>query len=200
MKAVREYNLFRGKDVEFTKNDRDRMIGVCRNRAMGCPWRVYGASVSGEMAFLVKSLNPNHQCTRCYKSLIVNSRWITDRMVHKFKTQPNYQIAALYEDVKRRWNVEVSFRQLYRAKEKAKEHIECKNKQQYKWLCDYCATVRQTNRGSTILMKVKRLTLDVPPTFLWLYMSLAACKDGFRQACRHVIGVDNCFLKGRYGG
>jgi hypothetical protein len=50
-------------------------------------------------------------------------------MVHKFKTQPNYPLVALYEDVKRRWNVEVSFRQLYRAKEKAKEQIEGKNKE-----------------------------------------------------------------------
>jgi len=85
-KAMREYNLFRGKDVDFTKNDGDRVIGVCRNRAMGCPWRVYGASVTGEMTFLLKSLNPNHRCTRCCKSSIVNSRWIADRMVHKFKT------------------------------------------------------------------------------------------------------------------
>ncbi|XP_062145318.1 uncharacterized protein LOC133852563 [Alnus glutinosa] len=29
---------------------------------------------------------------------------------------------------------------------------------------------------------------------------MAACKDGFKQACRPVIGVDGCFLKGRYGG
>jgi hypothetical protein len=199
-KVVREYNLFRGKDVEFTKNDGNRVIGVCRNRAMGCPWRVYGASVPGEMTFLLKSLNPNHRCTRCYKSSIVNSRWIADRMVHKFKTQPNYPLAALCEDVKMRWNVEVSFRQLYRAKEKAKEQIEGKNKEQYKQLWDYCATVRQTNRGRTMLMKVERPTLDVPPTFQRLYMSLAACKDGFRQACRPVIGVDDCFLKGRYRG
>jgi hypothetical protein len=120
-KVVREYNLFRGNDVEFTKNYGDQVIGVCRNRAMGFPWRAYGASVSGEMTFLLKSLNPNHRCTRCYKSSIVNSRWIVDRMVHKFKTQPNYPLAALCEDVKRIWNVEVSFRQLYRAKEKAKE-------------------------------------------------------------------------------
>jgi hypothetical protein len=147
---------------------------------MGCPWRVYGASVSGEMTFLLKSLNPNHWCTRCYKSSIVNYRWIADRMVHKFKTQPNYQLAALCEDVKRRWNVEVSFRQLYRAKEKAKDQIEGKNKQQYKRLWDYCATVRQTNRGTTMLMKVERPTVDVPPTFQLLYMSLAACKDNFR--------------------
>jgi hypothetical protein len=51
-----------------------------------------------------------------------------------------------------------------------------------------------------MLMKVERHTLDVPPTFLRLHMSFAACNDCFRQACWHVIGVNGCFLKGRYGG
>jgi hypothetical protein len=32
------------------------------------------------------------------------------------------------------------------------------------------------------------------------YMSLSACKDGFKAACRPVIGVDGCFLKGYYRG
>jgi hypothetical protein len=31
-------------------------------------------------------------------------------------------------------------------------------------------------------------------------MSLAACKDGFKVACRPVIGLDGCFLKGYYKG
>jgi hypothetical protein len=51
-----------------------------------------------------------------------------------------------------------------------------------------------------MLMKVERPSLEVPPTFQRLYMSLAACKEGFRRACRHVIGVDSCFLKGHYKG
>jgi hypothetical protein len=113
---VREYNLFRGKDVVFTKNDGNRVIGVCRSRDKGCPWRVYGSLVMSEVTFMLRSLNPKHQCTRCYKSSIVTSRWIADRMVHKFKTQPNYPLASLYDDVKRRWNVDVTTKQLYRAK------------------------------------------------------------------------------------
>lgn len=119
-KAVREYNLYRGKDIEFTKNDGDWIIGVCRNNAKGCLWRVYGSLVPGEMTFILKSLNPDHRCTRCYKSSIVTSGWIADRMFHKFKIQPNYPLAALYDDVKSKWNVDVSFRQLYKAKVKAK--------------------------------------------------------------------------------
>jgi len=121
-------------------------------------------------------------------------------MTHKIRTQPNYPIAALFDDVKRKWNVDVTPRQLYRARVKAKEQVEGKHKEQYKRLCDYCATVRQMNRGSTLLMKVERPTLDVPPTFQRLYMSLVACNEGFKRACRPVIGVDGCFLKGHFGG
>ena len=74
--AMRTFNLFRVKDVEFTKNERNRVIGVCRIQSDGCPWRVYGALVPGEMTFMFKSLNPTHQCTRKYKSSIITSRWI----------------------------------------------------------------------------------------------------------------------------
>jgi hypothetical protein len=85
-KAVREYNLFRGKDVVLTKNDGDRVIGVCTSKAKGCPWRVYGSLVTGERIFMLKSLNPKHQCTRCYKSSIVTFKWIADKMINKFRT------------------------------------------------------------------------------------------------------------------
>jgi hypothetical protein len=57
---VREYNLFRGKDVQFSKNDGDRVIGVCRSKSDDCPWRVYGALLPSELTFILKSLNPTH--------------------------------------------------------------------------------------------------------------------------------------------
>ena len=59
---------------------------------------------------MVKSLNPSHSCTEKYKSSIITSRWIADRMVHKFRTQPNYPLKALCEDVKEKWNVDVTNR------------------------------------------------------------------------------------------
>jgi hypothetical protein len=58
--AVREYNLFRRKDVQFIKNDGDRVNGVCRSKSDGCPWRFYDALVLGELTFMLKSLNPTY--------------------------------------------------------------------------------------------------------------------------------------------
>jgi hypothetical protein len=72
---------------------------------------------------MVKSLNSTHSCTRKYKSSIVTSKWIVDMMVHKFRTQPNYPLETLREDVKKKWNVDVSTRQLYMARLKARRQI-----------------------------------------------------------------------------
>jgi hypothetical protein len=54
-------------------------------------------------------------------------------MVNKFKIQPNYPLKALHEDVKEKWNVDVTNRQLYmaRVKVKAKRQIEGKLREQY---------------------------------------------------------------------
>jgi hypothetical protein len=108
--VVRPYNLMKGEDVEFTKNDRDKVIGICKSKSEGCPWRVYGSLVRGEFTFMVKSLNPTHNCIRKYKSSIVTSKWIADRMVNKFMAQPNYQLKTLCKDVKNKWNVDVTNR------------------------------------------------------------------------------------------
>ena len=39
--AVREYNLKKGKDLSFVKNDKDKVIIVCKDKH--CNYRVYGS-------------------------------------------------------------------------------------------------------------------------------------------------------------
>jgi hypothetical protein len=78
--------------------------------------------------------------------------------------------------------------------------LQGKVKLQYNRLWDYCETVRQTNQGSCLMMKVERPLPDHPACFHRLYFSLAAMKRGFRAGCRPIIGLDGCFLKGPYNG
>jgi hypothetical protein len=47
---------------------------------------------------------------------------------------------------------------------------------------------------------VERPMPEVPCRFQRMYMSLAAMKNGFRDGCRPIIGLDACFLKGVYKG
>jgi hypothetical protein len=77
--AVREYNLKIGKDLSFVKNDKDKVIIVCKDEH--CNYRVYGSQVKDEMTFQIKTYNPNHTCTRAYKNSAINSRWISKRYI-----------------------------------------------------------------------------------------------------------------------
>ena len=60
--------------------------------------------------------------------------------------------------------------------------------------------VRSTNVGNCLILMVKRLMSEVPCRFQRLYVSLATMKNGFKEGCRLVVGVDACFLKGLYKG
>jgi hypothetical protein len=86
------------------------------------------------------------------------------------------------------------------ARKRVQEAIYGKLSEQCYRLWDYCATIRSTNVGSCILLMVERLMPEVPCRFQMMYMSLAAMKNGFKDRCRPLIGLDACFLKGVYNG
>jgi hypothetical protein len=85
---------------------------------------------------------------------------------------------------------------LYKARIIAKERILGKVKLQNKMLWNYCETIRKTNIGSFVLMKVKRPLPNCLAKFHRFYLSLVAMQRGFLAGCRAIIGLDGCFLKG----
>jgi hypothetical protein len=196
--AVREYNLKIGKDLSFVKNDKDKVIIVCKDEH--CNYRVYGSQVRDEMTFQIKTYNPNHTCTRAYKNSAMNSKWISKRYMETFRHDIKKPTLALQQEIKSKWNAEVSRMQVYRARRRAAENIQGSHKEQYKKIWDYCKTLKETNVGTTALLDVEKPCLDVAATFQRLYVCLTATKTGFKEGCRPLIGLDGCFLKGSYKG
>uniref|UniRef100_A0A2N9J415 Transposase MuDR plant domain-containing protein n=1 Tax=Fagus sylvatica TaxID=28930 RepID=A0A2N9J415_FAGSY len=170
-KAMREYNLKIEKDLSFVKNDKDKVILMCKNKH--CNYRVYGSQVRDEMTFQIKTYNLNHTCTRAYKNSAINSRWIAERYMETFRHDIQKPTIALQQEIKGKWNVDVSRIQVYRARKRAAENIQ----------------------GN-----VERPCLDVAATFQRLYVCLAATRTGFKEGCRPLIGLDGCFLKESYKG
>jgi hypothetical protein len=99
-------------------------------------------------------------------------------------------IEDLKKKVKTKWKVDVHRSSLYKARKKAQEVIYGKLGEQYYRLWDYCATTRNTNVESWVLLMVERLMPEVPCRFQRMYISLAAMKNGFKDGCRPVIGID----------
>jgi hypothetical protein len=197
-KAVKQANSLKGKDLEFKRNERKKIIAVCKDKRCKC--RVYGKKLMDESTFLLVSLYPKHSCTRRYKNHMINSAWIAEWCMESFRNQPNLPIDVLMKEVKAKWNVDAHPSSLYRARKKAQQKIYGKLDEQYHRLWDYCTMVRNTNIGSCLILMVDRPMPEVSCRFQRLYVSFAAMKMGFLQGCRPVIGIDACFLKGTYRG
>ncbi|KAL5564297.1 hypothetical protein UlMin_027461 [Ulmus minor] len=60
--------------------------------------------------------------------------------------------------------------------------------------------ILNTNPGSMAIVKSEVSKVGGHPHFQRIFICLEACKWGFLEACRPVIGIDGCHLKGPYGG
>jgi hypothetical protein len=196
--AVRECNVKMGKDVKFKRNYLAKCVVICRDEH--CKYRIYGRKCKDEESFEVRSFQPKHSCRRRHENSILKSNWIADKLIDKFRAQPNMPVKAIVEEVKGRWGVDVKEHRLYRARKLAKDKIRGKLDEQYNKLWDYLEMIRVTNASSCVMMKIERPLPDIPGKFQRLYFSLAAMKRGFLAGCRPIIGLDGCFLKGPHKG
>jgi hypothetical protein len=96
--AVRESNVNMGKDVMFKGNYIAKCIVVCRDTSY--KYRIYGRQCKDEESFEVRSFQPVHSYRRKHKILILKSKWIADKLIDKFRAQPNMSVKAIVEEVK----------------------------------------------------------------------------------------------------
>lgn len=73
-------------------------------------------------------------------------------MLEQVKSQPNMAVSAIYDEVKWKWQCETMRQKCYRAKKRALEKIFGSHKEQYGRVLDYCATIRETSRGSCLIV------------------------------------------------
>ncbi|KAK8694386.1 hypothetical protein V6N13_071940 [Hibiscus sabdariffa] len=87
-----------------------------------------------------------------------------------------------------------------RAKKWAEEKIKGNIIHEFNRLFDYVLALRTADPDGSFDLVVERPTAIDIPKFRRLYVCFGALKEGFKRYCRHVIGVDGCFLKGSLKG
>ncbi|KAK2645443.1 hypothetical protein Ddye_020638 [Dipteronia dyeriana] len=92
-------------------------------------------------------------------------------------------------------NVDASKWQFYCAMHTAKEIINGDVKEQYSKLREYALEVMRMNPDTTIL-----LNCDDSGRFQRMYICLGALKEGWKQGCMPLLGLDGCFTKGYHIG
>ncbi|CAI9295973.1 unnamed protein product [Lactuca saligna] len=136
----------------------------------------------------------------CYESPAqLSCNWLAKHYLKDIIMKPKMTLTEMKEDVLRMFSVDVSKRQCYRARTKAREMIEGKLEEHYAKVWDYAAEILRSNPGSTCKVGVDSNASGMN-YFKRFYVCLKAFKDGWNRGCRRVIGLDGCFLKGQIKG
>ncbi|XP_068329819.1 uncharacterized protein [Pyrus communis] len=112
----------------------------------------------------------------------------------RIKLNLKWHVDSFLATVESEWNHGCTKRKAYRALDRALKIIEGKHAEQYTKLWDFSEEVKKTNLGSKVKVKLDR------GKFQGIYVSLGACKEGFKSGCRPLIRLDVCHLKSVYGG
>jgi hypothetical protein len=110
-KAIKQFNVLKGKDLAYQKNSRKKLIVVCADKK--CNYRVYGRQLKDEATFMLISIKPKHTCARRYKNYLITSNWIAEWCIDSFRDQLNMPIDVLKKKVKKKWNVDIQDSSLY---------------------------------------------------------------------------------------
>ncbi|XP_075481245.1 uncharacterized protein LOC142521957 [Primulina tabacum] len=140
----------------------------------------------------------NNKCFREFSNKSINSTWLAKTFSRIIATNPKMGTNEFKQEICRTLNVNISRKVAYVAKRKALMLVQGTVEEQYRQIRRYCAELKRSDSRATVVLK---LTEDEEgPRFQRLYVCFSACKQGFKDACRRVIGVVGCFLKEQHGG
>jgi len=195
--AIRTYALENGRSLKIFKSDKRRVRVKCLGPDGKCPWYAYCGYMSSMKMWQLRIIIDQHTCNREFNIRLINSKWLSKRLEKTVRSNPKTKGVEIREKVSRKYNIGISRCMAYRAKAMAEDNVEGSFAEQYKRLYDYAHELLRTNPGSTVKLKVHEN--EGQPMFQRFYACFQACKESF-MSCRPIIGLDGCFLKGKYGG
>ena len=193
------YTVKWGKDIQWVKQDATRMRVKCK--AENCQWMLFASKVeAGDDSLVMKTMGHEHTCGRTFYHKKATLGFLARKYADFLRLNKRMTVEEFREKVHSELNVNITVAQVYKTFMKAKIIIHGSYKEQYQRLWDYCDELLKCNPGSTVYMETE-LDEDIGrERFQRLYVCFGALKRGYKSACRPVIGVDGCHLRGPHPG
>jgi len=163
-----------------------------------CPFHMRFSRSDTKSYFVLSSFNSAHKCCRNSKIRLFKTKLLAEKFVPILKHTPNATLKSLGTICKNQWGVILTRFKIYMAKVMTLEMIQGAVEEQYAHLRSYSEELIRSYPDSTVSIKCKPGVNG--PVFERMYVCFNACKKAFVTSCRPLIGLDGCFLKGKYGG
>jgi hypothetical protein len=178
-------------DYMYKHNEKMRVSAECKKK---CDWRIHTSWSNCRKFFQIKTFQPVHNCGSHHDNKRATVRWVANRYINSFRDQRKLKPTALREMIRRDYHVEFKMLSCHCAKRMALEILNGIDGEQYKHTREYANALLQWNPGSSAFIQRDGVF------FQRMYVLLAVCKEGFLAACRPMICVDACFMKGKWSG
>lgn len=161
------------------------------------PWYLWASKMSTKCSWKITRYIWQHNCGKIFKHKHATFRWVSRKYGSKMKGK----VCAkdLRQQMRDDLGTEVSATQCKKEKNLS---IEYKGSftSQFNMIDDYSTEILRSNPGATVKLMCDRIGGENGPrTFKRYYICLQALKNGFQHR-RHIIGLDDCFLKGSTKG
>ncbi|KAD3337182.1 hypothetical protein E3N88_32702 [Mikania micrantha] len=167
-----------------------------------CPWLLLISKDKESGSWMVKTFIEDHKCIQTCKISACISSFLSQQLMEQIEENSNIPVKAMQEQLKRKFEVEISKMKAFRAKGKALLQIQGDYSLQYMLLRDYIDELKRTNPGTTVIIEVETATEPKVETrrFKRIYICLGPLKEGFKAIGRDILGLDGSFMKGPYPG
>ncbi|GKC11510.1 hypothetical protein Tco_1008292 [Tanacetum coccineum] len=158
-----------------------------------CGFRLWQSWMTTEQSFHIKSLHPEHKCSRNYKlGSLVTYKWIAHQFAKEIINDPFMPYIKLKDAIRQKFLIDVSIGQCKRAKQRTLYDHEGGLIEHYGRLWERQALL-ESNPGSTCRLDMEEISCG-KSYFKIFYICIKGMKDGWLEGCRRVIGLDGCFL------
>ncbi|KAF9600937.1 hypothetical protein IFM89_014064 [Coptis chinensis] len=192
-KFMKNLTIYQKFSYEQVRNNKTRIHLKCKDPE--CGWRVYCTVMSDKHTFKLKNYVETHTCEADGKNKNAQATcgWVADKLKGFLRYHPQMKPKDLILEVLDQFGVDISYYTVWKSKVRVLERINGNYETSYHKIAELKTQILKRNERS--LAKWYR---DQDGEFIGFFLAYKVSLDGFVQGCRPVIGLDGCFLKGKY--
>ncbi|KAK2997920.1 hypothetical protein RJ639_024811 [Escallonia herrerae] len=142
--ALQKYAIAHRFVYKLKKNDTNRASGICV--VDGCSWRIHASWVPTTRSFQIKKLNTLHSCDgESWKSAHPTKNWLVSIIKDKLRDSPHLKPKEIAKGISRDFGIELSYTQVWRGIEDAREQLQGSYKEAYNRLPSFLEKIGPFN-------------------------------------------------------
>ena len=121
-----------------------------------CPWILHCSKPRNEETWRVKKFIDEHHCLQTRDVKKCTATFLSKEIEHSIKPNPKIPLAALKDQLQKKYELGVSRQKVFRAKQMAQERVIGDYTKQYANLKQYVLEFKEKNPDTTIKIEVER--------------------------------------------